>query len=166
MRAGVALGSNLDDPLKQLRAARKQIEGLPNVHSPILVSSLYETDPVGCEENASKFLNAAMEFEYSGEPYVLLGELAQIEASLGRARSHPRNVSRLIDLDLLYFGDREIKTTELELPHPRIAQREFVLRPLADIRPDLILPGQTQSVHSLLLRAGRSGGVLRSATQW
>ncbi len=167
MRVGVALGSNLGDPLKQLRDARDQIEALPKVQAPILVSPLYETEPVGCEENASKFLNATIEFEYSGEPQELLGKLAEIEESLGRPRSHLRNASRLIDLDLLYFGDLESKTAKLELPHPRMTQREFVLRPLADIRPDLVLPGQTDPVRRLLLRtATKSGAVLRAATQW
>lgn len=166
MRAGVALGSNLGDPLKQLRNARARIEALPKVQSPILMSAVYETEPVGCPENAPLFLNATIEFEYSGEPHELLGELAEIEGSLGRPRSHPRNASRLIDLDLLYFGDLESKTAELELPHPRMAEREFVLRPLADIRPDLVLLGQTEPVRALLLRAAKSGTVLRAATQW
>ena len=166
MRAGVALGSNLGKPLDQLQKARARIEALPKVHPQILSSAVYETEPVGCEENAPKFLNAVLEFEYSGDPIELLGELAEIERSLGRAPSHLRNTSRLIDLDLLYFGDLECATDQLELPHPRMAQREFVLRPLADIRADLVLPGQSEPVRAILLRTIKSGSVLRAAAQW
>ena len=113
-------------------------------------SAIYETEPVGCEKGAAKFLNAAIEFEYAGEPQDLRRELAGIEKRLGRPSSHERNASRPIDLDLLYFGDLEIETEELQIPHPRISGREFVLRPLADIRPDLVLPKQTEPVSALL----------------
>jgi 2-amino-4-hydroxy-6-hydroxymethyldihydropteridine diphosphokinase len=113
-----------------------------------------------------KFLNAAIEFGYAGEAQDLLGELAAIENLLGRPASHARNVSRTIDLDLLYFGDLEIETAELQLPHPRITEREFVLRPLADITADLVLPKQTESVRSLLLRLVGEGAVVRITAEW
>ena len=145
MRAGVALGSNLGERLANLRQAREEIAALSGVLPPLHSSAIYETDPVGCEEGAAKFLNATIEFEYSDGPADLLRELAAIEQMLGRPATHARNISRSIDLDLLYFGERVIETSELQLPHPRIAEREFVLRPLADIRPDLILPGQKES---------------------
>ncbi len=74
-------------------------------------------------------------------------------------------MSRPIDLDLLYFGDVIIETAELRLPHPRIVDREFVLRPLADIRPDLVLPGQTEAVDVLLLRLPMTG-VVRLDLEW
>lgn len=166
MRAGVALGSNLGDRLGMLRQARDQIGALPDVVTPILESSVYETDPEECEEDAPKFLNAAIEFEYSGSPENLLGELAKIERSLGRPASRARNKSRLIDLDLLYLGPLEIDTPELQLPHPRLTRREFVLRPLADIRPGLILPGQTEPVNALLESTVKSGSMVHFATEW
>jgi 2-amino-4-hydroxy-6-hydroxymethyldihydropteridine diphosphokinase len=166
MRAGVAIGSNLGERLANLRNARKDIAGLRNVLPPLRASAVYETDPVGCEKGAAKFLNAAIEFGYAGEAQDLLRELAAIEKLLGRPAAHARNVSRTIDLDLLYFGELEIETAELQLPHPRIADREFVLRPLADITPDLILPKQTESVGMLLLQITTTGTVVRVAAEW
>ncbi len=166
MRAGVALGSNLGERLASLRKARKEIAALPGVLPPLQSSAIYETEPVGCEEGATKFLNAAIEFGYSGEPGELLRGLAAIEKMLGRPAAHARNISRPIDLDLLYFGERVIETSELQLPHPRIVEREFVLRPLADIRPDLILPGEKEALSSLLLRLDPSVGVVRRELEW
>lgn len=166
MRAGVALGSNLGEKLANLRNARKDISALPGVLPPLRASAVYETEPVGCEPGAAKFLNAAIEFGYAGEPLDLLLALGAIEKLLGRSASHARNVSRTIDLDLLYFGDLEIETPELQLPHPRLTEREFVLRPLADLQPDLVLPGKTESVGELLRRLPDTGAVVRVAVEW
>ncbi|HEY2615056.1 MAG TPA: 2-amino-4-hydroxy-6-hydroxymethyldihydropteridine diphosphokinase [Chthoniobacterales bacterium] len=166
MRAGVALGANLGDRLANLRKARNDIAALSSVQPPIHASAIYETEPVGCEASAAKFLNAAIEFEYAGDAPNLLRELAVIEKSLGRPAAHARNVSRSIDLDLLYFGELEIDTPELQLPHPRVTEREFVLRPLAEISPDLILPKQTEPVQALLLRFARSSEVVRTDSKW
>ena len=130
------------------------------------LSAIYETEPVGCEPGAAKFLNAAVEFGYEGQPGELLHALGTIEKTLGRPANHGRNVSRKIDLDLLYFGEAVTTTTELALPHPRIFGREFVLRPLADIRPDLILPGQPKSVAQLLAAFPVSRGVVRLDLEW
>ncbi|HEX8490109.1 MAG TPA: 2-amino-4-hydroxy-6-hydroxymethyldihydropteridine diphosphokinase, partial [Chthoniobacterales bacterium] len=135
MRAAVALGSNLGERLANLRNARKDIAALSGALPPMRSSAIYETEPVGCEKGAGKFLNAAIEFGYAGEAMELLRQLAAIEKLWGRPGAHPKNVSRTIDLDLLYFGDVEIETADLQLPHPRIAEREFVLRPLADLNP-------------------------------
>jgi 2-amino-4-hydroxy-6-hydroxymethyldihydropteridine diphosphokinase len=166
MRAGVALGSNLGERLANLRNARKDIAALAGALPPLRSSAIYETEPVGCEKGAAKFLNAAIEIGYSGEADDLLRELAAIEKNLGRPASHARNVSRTIDLDLLYFGDAMIQTAGLQLPHPRIGEREFVLRPLADIRPDLVLPEQTESISALLSRLGPTTGVVRVEMEW
>ena len=166
MRAGVALGSNLGERLANLRNARKEIAALSGVLLPLRASAIYETEPVGCEPGAAKFLNAAIEFGYDGEAEELMRALATIETLLGRSASHARNVSRTIDLDLLYFGDLEIETAELQLPHPRLTEREFVLRPLTDIRPDLVLPKQTESVGALLLRLPVAAAVVQVAAEW
>ena len=166
MRAGVALGSNLGERVANLRNARKDVATLNGVLPPVRSSAIYETDPVGCEKGAGKFLNAVIEFGYSGEPDVLLRALAAIEKMLGRPAGHARNISRTVDLDLLYFGDLVLQTGELQLPHPRIVEREFVLRPLADIRPDLILPKQQESISTLLLRLNPMGGVVRLDLEW
>lgn len=166
MRAGVALGSNLGDRLGNLSAARTAILELPGVNPPVSSSPVYETDPVGCEPGAPGFLNAVIEFTYDGEPTELFRELRQIESSLGRPTQHERNVSRSIDVDLLYFGDTILATEQLTLPHPRIFQRRFVLQPLADIQPDRILPGQTKTIRELLALAPSSGRVDRATSQW
>jgi 2-amino-4-hydroxy-6-hydroxymethyldihydropteridine diphosphokinase len=166
MRAGVALGSNLGERLANLRNARKDIAALNGALPPMRSSAIYETEPVGCERGAAKFLNAVIEFGYSGEPGELLRALAGIEKMLGRPSTHARNVSRTIDLDLLYFGESVIQSGELQLPHPRIVEREFVLRPLADIRPDLVLPEQVESISVLLLRLTSIAAVVRRDLQW
>jgi len=166
MRTAVALGSNLGNRLENLRAARKAIFNLANVKAPILSSAVYETEPVGCEPGAGKFLNAVVEFEYGGDPARLLEQVIQIEEALGRRRHHPQNISRTIDIDLLYCGERRINDERLQLPHPRLHLRQFVLRPLADIRPDLVLSGQTNTVSELLADFNDSGAVVRFAESW
>ena len=166
MRTAVALGSNLGDRLENLRAARQAILSLSNVKPPILSSPIYETEPIGCEQGAEKFLNAVVEFDYEGDPADLLEQLIRIEEALGRTRDHPKNVSRTIDIDLLYCGDRNIRSETLQLPHPRMHSRKFVLQPLGDIRPDLILSGQKKTVSELLKELGKSGEVIRFAESW
>ena len=166
MRTAVALGSNLGNRLENLRAARKAIFNLASVKAPILSSAVYETEPVGCEPGAGKFLNAVVEFEYGGDPARLLEQVIPIEEALGRRRHHPQNISRTIDIDLLYCGERRINDERLQLPHPRLHLRQFVLRPLADIRPDLVLSGQTNTVSDLLADFKDSGAVVRFAESW
>jgi 2-amino-4-hydroxy-6-hydroxymethyldihydropteridine diphosphokinase len=166
MKIAVALGSNLGDRMENLRAARRAIVDLAGVAPPILSSAIYETDPVGCEPSAGRFLNAVIECEYDGAPADLLKELCVIETSLGREPEHERNKSRTIDLDLLYFGDRTIDSEELQLPHPRMYLRKFVLAPLAEIRPNLILPGQTKTVRELLAQLDEPDKVIRLTKEW
>jgi len=132
----------------------------------MLSSAIYETDPVDCEPGAGKFLNAVLEFDYEGDPLELLKSLREIEKTLGRAPDYPRNISRKIDIDLLYFGDIIMDSDELQLPHPRMHLRRFVLQPLADIRPDLILPGQSKTVRELLAQLSESTKVMRLTNNW
>jgi 2-amino-4-hydroxy-6-hydroxymethyldihydropteridine diphosphokinase len=166
MRAGVALGSNLSDRLQHLRMARQAMIELEGVTPPVLASAIYETEPVDCEEGAGKFLNAVVEFGYEGKPAGLWQKLREIEASLGRPGDHARNISRKIDLDLLYFAEMKIVEGSLQLPHPRLHLRRFVLQPLADIRADLILPGQTKTVRELLASLAPSARVERLTNNW
>jgi 2-amino-4-hydroxy-6-hydroxymethyldihydropteridine diphosphokinase len=166
MRTAVALGSNLGNRLENLRTARRQIIGLKEVKPPILSSGIYETEAIDCERGASKFLNAVVEFDYEGDSGQLLEQVGRIEESLGRKRDHQKNVSRTIDIDLLYYGDRRIDNERLQLPHPRMHLRRFVLQPLTDIRPDLILPNQTRTVADLLAEIEDYGGVVRLASDW
>jgi 2-amino-4-hydroxy-6-hydroxymethyldihydropteridine diphosphokinase len=166
MRTAVALGSNLGDRLDNLRAARQQICDLTDIQPPVLSSAIYETDPVDCEPEAPKFLNAVIEFGYNGDPLQLLKKLKSVEDALGRKREHARNVSRKIDIDLLYIGDTKINDRELELPHPRMYLRKFVLQPLADIRPELILPRQAKSVRELLAHLNDTCNVVWVRNDW
>ena len=166
MKTAVALGSNLGDRLENLRAARRQIIELDWIRPPVLSAGIYETEPVDCEPGASKFLNTVIEFDFEGDPVQLLEQLVRIEESLGRKRDHPKNVSRRIDIDLLYCGDQQIDNERLQLPHPRMNLRKFVLRPLADIREDLVLPDQRKTVRELLGKLGESGDAIRLMNDW
>jgi 2-amino-4-hydroxy-6-hydroxymethyldihydropteridine diphosphokinase len=166
MRTAVALGSNRVDRLGNLHAAREAILNLSNVSPPIISSAIYETEPVDCEPGAGKFLNAVVEFEYRGDPATLLEQLIAIEEALGRKRDHPKNISRIIDIDLLYCGDRKIENKRLQLPHPRIHSRKFVLKPLAEIRADLVLPGRKKTVSELLTDLKGSYGVVHFSDRW
>ncbi len=166
MRVGVALGSNLGDRLENLRRARTAILDLPGVREPLLSSSVYSTAPVDCEDDAGEFLNAVLEFEYDGDARQLLSEFRGIEEKMGRTPNHRRNVSRTIDLDLLYAGALKLSEPGLEIPHPRLAGRRFVLEPLAQIRPDLVLPGQIVSVSELLTRLDKSDYVRPLTGDW
>src|SRR5438552_15271161 len=135
MGVGIALGSDLGDRMANLQAARTAIADLAADKSGVLESPVYETEPVGCEPGAGKFLNAVLEIEYNGDPTDLLQKLIRIEESLGRDRNHARNVSRKIDIDLLYASELNVENEQLQLPHPRLHLRKFVLQPLADFRP-------------------------------
>ncbi|MFN2508311.1 MAG: 2-amino-4-hydroxy-6-hydroxymethyldihydropteridine diphosphokinase [Chthoniobacterales bacterium] len=165
-RAGIAFGSNLGDRLAQLKAARQRLSALAGIEPPLLASAVYETEPVNCEPDAPAFLNAVVEIGYSRAPLELLQELRDIEAALGRPAAHVRNVSRTLDLDLLYFGDLEMARPELQLPHPRMHERRFVLEPLSDIRADLILPRQELNVATLLQQLPPAQRLVRVTSEW
>jgi 2-amino-4-hydroxy-6-hydroxymethyldihydropteridine diphosphokinase len=166
MRTAVALGSNVGDRLENLRAARRQITELVGVKPPIASSSIYETEPIDCEPGAANFLNAVIEFDFEGDPVHLLEQLVRVEESLGRKRDHQRNVSRTIDIDLLYCGNLRIDNERLQLPHSRMHLRRFVLEPLADIRPELMLPGRTRTVRELLAELEGPGEVVCLMNSW
>ena len=150
MRCGIALGSNLGDRLEHLNAGMSVVEKLHLPNHPTLISPIYETEPVDCAPGTVSYLNAVMEIEYKGNPLALLHALQQIERDMGRHANHARNTPRTIDLDLLYAGDIILNTAELTLPHPRLTTRRFVLQPLADIRPELVLPGVQKTVAQFL----------------
>ncbi len=149
-RTGVALGSNLGDRLHNLRSARARLLALSPDPGSLLQAAVYETAPLLCPEGSPSFLNTVIELELDGPPHELLAAARRIERELGRSPSAVRNAPRVIDVDLLYSGGFRCSTPELTLPHPRLAQRSFVLRPLADIRPELIPPGFAESVAELL----------------
>ena len=120
----------------------------------MLKSSLWETTPVDCPPGSPVFVNAvAGLLPRRGEtPESLLAKLQGLEREFGRRPKKVLNEARPLDLDLLAFGGEQRATEELTLPHPRAHQRRFVLQPLSEIAPDLILPGQSKSVAELLER--------------
>lgn len=149
-RAGIALGSNLGDRASHLRQAILKIRGMCTPGGNILLAPLYQTEPRFCPPGSPAFLNTVVEIEYEGSALDLLDSTRQMERDLGRTPSPERNAPRVIDIDLLYLGETEMCCDRLTLPHPRMTERRFVLQPLADIRPDLQLPGQTATVLDLL----------------
>jgi 2-amino-4-hydroxy-6-hydroxymethyldihydropteridine diphosphokinase len=150
MRTGIALGSNVGERLSHLRTGRDAVLTAPGVSGPLLLSRIYQTEPVGSGPDAEPYLNAVVEVEFDGPPIALLGALQAIEAAHGRPSKRPRNAPRTLDLDILYVGNFTLSNQEVVIPHPRLHQRRFVLAPLADIRPTLILPGHEQTVAELL----------------
>jgi 2-amino-4-hydroxy-6-hydroxymethyldihydropteridine diphosphokinase len=166
MRAGIAMGSNVGDRLGALVRAKAAVLQIEGVSAPCLASSLYETEPVGTEPDAGRFINAVIEIGYSGLPASLLEALQEIEASMGRPSKRPRNAPRTIDLDILYVGNLTLSTTSIVIPHPRLHLRRFVLEPLAEIRADLRLPGQQLTAGELLRNLADPAAVQRSTQQW
>ena len=150
MRVGIALGSNLADRLENLRAARRYLFDLHEDRGPFLSSRIYETEPVDCPAGSPSFFNAAIELACTIPPLDLLEKLQRLEQILGRPANHAHHAPRTIDLDILYYDNLAFTLPELTLPHPRIAERGFVLTPLADIAPDRILPGQLKKISELL----------------
>lgn len=146
----MALGSNLGDPRRTLSECFLQLQAFSAER--LARSSLYETDPVDCPPGSPPFLNAVAGLvPIAGEtPESLLARLLQLEKAFGRQPKKILNESRPLDLDLIAFGNQVRATPTLILPHPRAAERRFVLEPLAEIAPGLILPGQTHSICQLL----------------
>ena len=136
-KAFIALGSNLNSPECQVIRALQSIEQLPKTHI-VKKSSLYQTAPVGYDEQP-EFINAVAEVATELTPENLLKHLLKIENAFGRERPFP-NSPRVLDLDLLLYDDLILHTPNLTLPHPRMHLRGFVLLPLAEIAPDLLIP--------------------------
>lgn len=162
--ACVGLGGNLGDRLARLRAALADIEALDGV-SVAAVSSAYESDPVGYLDQPP-FLNAAATLHCSLSPAELLVGLFAVEQRHGRQRTI-RWGPRTLDLDLLLWGHRVVDAPELQLPHPRLLERDFVLVPLLEIAPDLRHPvtGRKLAEHAAELTEGsrlRKLGPLRA----
>lgn len=136
--AFIGLGANLGDPRQQLADALGAIAALSGVQV-TAVSSLYESDPVGPVSDQPPFLNAVAELSTTRPPEALLAALHEVEHVLGRTRTI-RFGPRTCDLDLLLYGDRVSDEPALLLPHPRLALRRFVLEPLVELAPLLVLP--------------------------
>lgn len=136
--ACVGLGSNLDEPVRQVRSAMSRLDGIEGTRV-IARSSLYRSAPFGPIEQPD-FVNAAVTVETRLAPRQLLDALQAIESDIGRQPAE-RWGPRRIDLDLLVYGDAMIDEQGLRIPHPGIAERNFVLLPLGEIAPDLVVPG-------------------------
>ena len=149
-RAFVGLGANLGDREATLSAAIALLEALDGVHV-TAVSEFRETEPVGYLDQP-RFLNAAAELETTLAPGELLSSLLDVERALGRTRDGPRFGPRTIDLDLLLVDGIVVEEPGLTVPHPRLHERRFALEPLADLDPELIVPGHgtvAQLLHQL-----------------
>ena len=145
-RVGIALGANLGQRLTNIRVARDMLRGLVDPESLYLQAAIYQSQPVDCPSSSPDFFNTVIEIDYIGEPYELLRMTQGVEFSLGRDAVHEQNSPRLIDVDILYFGGSVVGEDILNIPHPRMLERRFVLQPLNDIRPNLILPGDSATI--------------------
>ncbi|MCW8194972.1 2-amino-4-hydroxy-6-hydroxymethyldihydropteridine diphosphokinase [Proteobacteria bacterium 005FR1] len=151
--AYVALGSNLDKPRQQVERGLQALTDLPATRLRAR-SGWYQSEAVGPGPQPD-YINGVVLLETALTPEALIGHLQQIETAQGRER-RVRWAARTLDLDILLYGDRVIATEQLQIPHPRLGERNFVLYPLADISPDLILPNGTP-LASLLRRCPRGG---------
>ena len=150
----LTLGSNLGLKKTYLTQALELIDTLP-LTSIKKLSPVYRTAPVG--GSAQPYLNMVAQFESAEDPCTLMDELLEIEHLMGRRRSGVRNEDRVIDIDLLLFGDRVLETPTLIVPHPRMHERQFVLKPLCDLSPQLVHPVMGETVEALLKDVEKTG---------
>jgi len=154
MPAYIALGSNLDDPPRQIAAAFERLAAVAGCRL-VARSRLYRTAPLGPQDQP-EFVNAVAGLLTVLAPRGLLQALKRIEGELGRAQPIVRWGPRRIDLDLLLLDDVRMAEPDLAIPHPGLTRRNFVLYPLRDIAPELLVPGEGR-VEMLAARAGSAG---------
>ena len=149
-KAIIALGSNLGNSRENILDALARLQSFSD--EPVLKSSLWETTPMDCPPGSPNFLNAVVAFvpQKMETPETLLKKLQELEKEFGRVTKKVLNEPRPLDLDLIAFGNETRNSPELILPHPRAHLRRFVLQPLSEIAPELILPGQKKTVGELL----------------
>ncbi len=143
-RAFIGIGANLGDREPNLTRALQALDETPEIRV-LRQSTLRETEPVGYADQP-KFLNGVVELETGLEPRALLDRMLQVEASLGRFRGQ-RNGPRTVDLDLLLYDNQSIDEPGLQVPHPRMRGREFVLGPLAELEPELVRSLRNDTRH-------------------
>jgi 2-amino-4-hydroxy-6-hydroxymethyldihydropteridine diphosphokinase len=134
-RVAIALGSNIGNREMHIATAIAELRQIASPGEPFLTASLHDTEPQNCPTDSPRFLNTAVDFDYPGiDPLELLQQTQAIEKKLGREPHPIRNAPRIIDIDILLFGDVILDHPDLQLPHPRIHERPFVLNPLREIR--------------------------------
>ena len=146
--AYIGFGSNLGDRRGTFEQAVSALEETPGVVITCL-SRLYETEPVGLRDGGGVFLNAVIRVETSLSAAEIMAAMESIEQRLGKSVSHRSDLSRVIDLDLLLYGDSRVSLNGLEVPHPRMHRRAFVLVPLSEIAPDAVPPLSGRTVEEL-----------------
>ena len=154
-RAYVGLGANLGDRRRTLHAAVDALAAEDGIEV-VAVSALRDTEPVGVGEQP-RFLNGVVALDTTLSARELLDRLLAVERRFGRVRVPDEHAPRTLDLDLVLYGEEEIDEPGLTVPHPRLHERRFVLEPLAELAPGLLIPGRGD-VESLLARAGSAGG--------
>jgi len=147
IRLYVLLGGNLGDKQKVFTETRARLSKV--VGNITAQSAVYETEPWGFE-SSDLFWNQVLEISTSLSPEEVLWQTQQTELELGRIRKHNQYDSRIIDIDILFYGDQVINQRNLVIPHPRIHERKFALIPLCEIAPDLVHPGFQKSIKELL----------------
>lgn len=162
-RVGIALGANLGDRLAQMKKARELLTQLSPEGSECLQAPIYHSEPLDCPDGSPDFYNTVLEISYDGSAKNLLEHTQNIEQQLGRDAIHEHNAPRMIDLDILYFGNEILHSEKLTIPHPELTKRDFVLQPLADIRPDLTLPEDHSTIADHWRRLDSAHSALKVA---
>lgn len=167
IEAGFCLGSNMGGRLRFLSQAKTLLLMDSRIRF-VDQSSVYETEPVDVKEEyrAMKFLNAVLIVESSYTAEEWLPKIKRVEATLHRMRSNDRNAPRTIDVDLLFCGDEVVDSDLLQVPHARWAERRFVVEPLTEVRPDLVLPGSSDPVRTILAKLPNHDDVRLFSERW
>lgn len=158
-RAVISIGSNMGERETNLQGAVDSLSDTPEVWV-TGVSPVYETEPVGGPDGSKDFLNAVVLLDTTLSARTLLERALAIESAYGRERHGVRNEPRTLDVDLIVVGDRQVDEEDFQLPHPRAAERAFVLVPWLDLEPDADIPG-AGPIAELVEKTGREGVKLR-----
>lgn len=145
----IALGSNLGNRLANLQGARDRLVALESCSALLAQASIYESAPIDCPDGSGAFLNTVISIEWNDNLLTLLKSALAIELKMGRVRT-VQNAPRPVDIDLICAEQESLQSPELKIPHPRLHERRFVLEPLTEIQPDLVLPGFSVGLTQLL----------------